>query len=516
MKFFKKLDLFSYEASFTFNDNGDTGLKTFTGGILSFISLIFSFLFSIYFFLQFVRRNNCSIIYSSKIDEFVNISYSNSLPFLFRLSDNQTNPLNKDGLYTITFRIWYKNSTSLNYEYKFDEILMEKCDINKHFDNYISNFKDMDDIDSFYCPMARLSNQSLLGIYTSNQFIYYNFEISKCNNKTNNNSCLTNEEIDKRLKYTYLDIRYVDYKIDNFNNNNPKILIIRNERILTSIYVFKKILLSFKKVIYLIDKGFFYEFFSKKIFHQYDNLHIDTLLIENEDTFLSLIILNSGEIIKYKKTFLKFQHYLSYIGGIINSVSFIFYLINYFNAKNSYYKKLIKDFIIENQIKKKPFNKNVITFDKNALSSTSNKLLNMKNVVVPQKRVSIQAKIENTKSLNNEDKNSFNLLKRFKEKDDIDRKFTFTIFPLNLITFNNRKELKWYIKEINRRLNIINILNVLQQVEYQINKRKNHTNNEIIKSTISNSNKTKQKITQINNYSKLIPTNNFIKEIDLK
>ena len=42
------------------------------------------------------------------------------------------------------------------------------------------------------------------------------------------------------------------------------------------------------------------------------------------------------------------------------------------------------------------------------------------------------------------------------------------------------------------------------------------TNNEIIKSTISNSNKTKQKITQINNYSKLIPTNNFIKEIDLK
>ena len=140
----------------------------------------------------------------------------------------------------------------------------------------------------------------------------------------------------------------------------------------------------------------------------------------------------------------------------------------------------------------------------------------MKNVVVPQKRVSIQAKIENTKSLNNEDKNSFNLLKRFKEKDDIDRKFTCTIFPLNLITFNNRKELKWYIKEINRRLNIINILNALQQVEYQINKRKNHTNNEIIKSTISNSNKTKQKITQINNYSKLIPTNNFIKEIDLK
>ena len=271
--------------------------------------------------------------------------------------------------------------------------------------------------------------------------------IFKCNNKTNNNSCLKNEEIEKTLKYTYLDIKYIDYKIDNFNNKNPKILIIRNERILTSINVFKKIILSFKKIIYMLDKGFFYEIFSKKIFHQYDNLHIDTLLIENEDTFLSLIILNSGETIKYKKTFLKFQHYLGYIGGIINSITFIFYLINYFNSKNSYYKKLIKDFIIENQIKKKSINKKVITFDKNALSSTSNKLLNMKNVMIP-KKATIQSKIENIKkTFNNKEKNTFNIFNRFKEKDDIDRKFTFTIFPLNLITFNNRKELNGILKK---------------------------------------------------------------------
>ena len=517
MKFFKKLDLFSYEGHFTFNDNGDTGFKTFTGGVLSFISLIFSFFFSIYFFLHFIRRNDFSIIYSSKIDKFVNISYSNSLPFLFRLTDNQSYPLNKDGLFNITFRIWYKNSTSLNYKYKYDEILMEKCDINKHFGNYISNFNDMEDIDSFYCPSIRLSNQSLLGIYGSNQFIYYNFEISKCNNKTNNNSCLTNEEIETTLKYTYLDIKYIDYKIDNLNNKNPQKLIIRNERILTSIHIFKKILLSFKKIIYMVDKGYFYEIFSKKIFHQYDNLHIDTLLIENEDTFLSLIILNSGETIKYKKTFLKFQHYLSYIGGITNSVTFIFYLINYFNSKNSYYKKLIKDFIIENQIKKKNINKNVITFEKNALSSTSNKLLNMKNALIQPKKASINTKIENPLNLNDKDKNSFNIFNRYKEKDDIDRKFTFTIFPLNLIKFSNRKELKWYIKEINKRLNIIYILNILQQVEFQINKKKSMSNNEILKSTISNSNKTKQKMTQINNYSNLLPknNNNFIKESEL-
>ena len=37
MNLFKKLDLFSYKANFTFNDEGDKGYKTIAGGILSTI-----------------------------------------------------------------------------------------------------------------------------------------------------------------------------------------------------------------------------------------------------------------------------------------------------------------------------------------------------------------------------------------------------------------------------------------------------------------------------------------------
>ncbi len=92
MKFFKKLDLFSYKAHFTFNDNGDTGYKTFTGGILTSISLFISLLFSVYFLMRFMKREDVTIIYSSKRDKYVNISYSNTLPFLIRLSDNYSNP----------------------------------------------------------------------------------------------------------------------------------------------------------------------------------------------------------------------------------------------------------------------------------------------------------------------------------------------------------------------------------------------------------------------------------------
>ena len=43
--------------------------------------------------MRFMKREDVTIIYSSKRDQSVNISYSNTLPFLFRLSDNYSNPL---------------------------------------------------------------------------------------------------------------------------------------------------------------------------------------------------------------------------------------------------------------------------------------------------------------------------------------------------------------------------------------------------------------------------------------
>ena len=323
MKFFKKLDLFSYKAHFTFNDNGDTGYKTFTGGILTSISLFISLIFSVYFLMRFMKREDVTIIYSSKRDKYVNISYSNTLPFLIRLSDNYSNPLEQNGLYNISFKIWYKNQANQNYEFKYDEISIEKCDINKHFGKYISEFKEMQDLNSFFCPSLRTSNQSLYGIAENNRFVYYNIIISKCKNETNNNSCLPENEINNNLSYAYLDMRYIDYSIDNFNNSYPNNINIRRERFLTSIKVFKRIILTFKTINYSIDKGLFYEYFSKKKFHQNDRLQIDSLLIENEN-FVSISILNSGEVVNYKKKYLKFQHYLGYIGGIFIAVHLFF------------------------------------------------------------------------------------------------------------------------------------------------------------------------------------------------
>ena len=42
-----------------------------------------------------------------------------------------------------------------------------------------------------------------------------------------------------------------------------------------------------------IDIGYFQQYYSKKNFHQYDNLKINSVLIENDDTFFSLSIICS-------------------------------------------------------------------------------------------------------------------------------------------------------------------------------------------------------------------------------
>ena len=56
MKCFRNLDIFSYKAHFTFNDNGDTGYKTFIGGLLSFISIFISIIFHYFLFIDILKK----------------------------------------------------------------------------------------------------------------------------------------------------------------------------------------------------------------------------------------------------------------------------------------------------------------------------------------------------------------------------------------------------------------------------------------------------------------------------
>ena len=485
MNYIKTCDYLSYEAHFTFNDKGDKRYKTLLGGILSLISIIISVSFSIYFSLKLIYKEDSTITYSSERDNSINITYSNKLPFMFRLSDTYSIALNQYNLYNITLLIWYskidyKSNKLIQY---YDQVFIEKCDIEKHFETYKNYFINIPDLETYFCPRERLYNQSLYGIYGDHKpFLYYVFYFSKCNNLTNDNLCLSDEDSEKILSDAYLDVKYISYLIPE--KSNKKNVIVKSDRFLVSATIYKRIWFFFSYIKYYIDTGYFFTSYKKDEYHQFENSKIDIDIRDKNlndvpGTFLSITILNSGNVNIYKKTFLKIQDYLATIGGIIKAITYICYLLNYFNAINSYYSVLIKDFLIENQIKKKSINTQDLDKSNSNLKLTNfisgnmkkNNIYNNNNNKKNNKKVNSNKNIPiipKTKSTPLAVQNNNFILKKLKDKENFEQKYhkkLFLPFLFATTSYNDKKEIDWNIKTINRKLNIITVLNLLEQIE---------------------------------------------------
>ena len=256
MNCINEFDYLSYKAHFTFNDKGDKRYKTLMGGILSLISLIISFAFISYFLYRLIYKEDASIMYSSERDSTINITYSYKLPFMFRLSDSYSIALNQQNLYNISLLVWYSyidNKTNQLIQ-NYDKIIVEKCNIDKHFNEYKNYFNNIPDLNSYFCPRERLNNQSLYGIYGNHKpFIYYVFYFSKCNNLTNNNLCLTNEEIEDKLNDIYLDIKFLTYSIPKENEKKIHNLLVKSDRFVVSSTIYKRLWFFFNYVKYRTD-----------------------------------------------------------------------------------------------------------------------------------------------------------------------------------------------------------------------------------------------------------------------
>ena len=214
---------------------------------------------------KLLNKEDLNVIYSIEKDSFVNFTYANKLPIMVRLSDNNKRALKTEKLYNISLKIWYNfyNNTLNDYTINvYDDIILEQCDINKHFGDYKKYFEKIKNINTYYCPLERLPNQTIFGIYGDNSnFSFYYYYFSKCSN----NNCYTEEEINKTLSNAYLDLIFVDYSINHLNKKQPNQLLIKSERIMTSSMVYKRINLYFRQIKYITDNGIFIKKKKKKI-----------------------------------------------------------------------------------------------------------------------------------------------------------------------------------------------------------------------------------------------------------
>ena len=283
-------------------------------------------------------------------------------------------------------------------------------------------------------------------IYSPFSFLHFDFFI--CNNQTMNNQCLSKDLIKKNLNDAYLDLRYINYNIES-NKKKVKSISIKSERIPISYSIYKRLWINLKTIEFITDNGLIFSKNEKEIFHQFSNLRIDTDFRDIDNgimpgNFFSLTFSLNGEVSIFNKIYTKLQNVLATIGGVIKAITFISHIINYYNARNSYYKKIIKDFLIDNQIirkNKSPFKTNNIISN---LGNNSNSKINIKEN--NQQNIIIN-----------------NLENKLKNKDNFEKKFKNTFLPYRLSTQeDNIKEMKWYIETINNKMNIINILNILE------------------------------------------------------
>ena len=444
----KSLDFFSLKTHLTINDKGETRYKNLLGGFLSFIYIIISVSVITFCIYRLLNKDDLHVIYSIERDEFINFTYSNKLPIMVRLSDYYRRALKTEKLYNISLKIWYNfyNNTLNDYTINvYDDIILEQCDINKHFGDYKKYFEKIKNINTYYCPLERLPNQTIFGIYGDNSnFSFYYYYFSKCSN----NNCYTEEEINKTLSNAYLDLIFVDYSINNLNKKQPNQLLIKSERIMTSSMVYKRINLYFRQIKYITDNGIFINKKKKDYFHQLDSIRFDTDIrdiyhSEEPKTFLTLSISNASEISVYNRYYLKFQDYLANICGIIKALNLFFHFINYNFAKNSYYIRIIKDFLIENSQLEKNCPKKSINFDFSSLNNSGTNF-GKKSVL-----------------------SSSSLQLKLKEKEIIETKFKFRCLPIGF-NFRRQKDysvIEKSIKIINNRLSVIRILNKLEIIE---------------------------------------------------
>ena len=456
MKYFKKIDCFSCKVSLTINDKGEISKKTIKGGILSLIFILLSLFCSLYFSYRMLKRLDLSVIHSTEMNPFINLTYSNKLPFLLRLSDTNSIPYeNDEKLYYITSNIWYGGSNNSlmigNTPQHSEKLNISKCNLNTDFDDEFKiYFEKFEILNSYYCLKPRNYNQTIYGLYGNyNPFSYYSFTLRYCDNNTqNNNSCYSIDQIKNKIISPYLDVIFIDYTLDSIHQHVQKISL-RQERYELSLKLYKRIWLYLENIKYITDNG--YIFTNNKIenFHTYDMVRIDpSLLSENSDYFATLSLMNSKRSSIYYKKYTKFQDYIAIIGGFIKVISICGTILNYFSSKNSYYINLIQNFFVDN-------NYNI---QKNSLSRINSSML-----IKSKTNFNINTNFSKNESGINYLNKKQNIIKigtfnKFKSL------FSNKIFPL----FANKKlKIKFNLlkEKINQRLNINNILKKLELIQ---------------------------------------------------
>ena len=338
MTFLKMMDIF--ESPVTLSYNNRYLYQTNFGGILTIITVLTIFVYSITSLIELFQGSNYSLVSNELIDYKYKLDFSN-VPFGFKLINSKGEDFPLDpSIY---------NYKIINTEYYFNYIENEKVinyieeEIEFDFcEKFIGKkeFYSISDISNLICikPGQNLTMYGKFG--DSNGFKGFRIYINRCNTKIENNTCLDKQTINKKLSNIKFIFFYLGYEINHYSNNKNIVQskLLNGENGL-SINFMKKFYYKFQKVNYKLDNYLLFNHKDNFNFfisdgYEYDfELDSSNSLASSDDSLGYFAFNTNAKIVEYTKVLENLWDVCSQIGGVFNIVVSISKIINSFVSR---------------------------------------------------------------------------------------------------------------------------------------------------------------------------------------
>jgi hypothetical protein len=346
-KFLSKVDFLSFKPQFY--TKGEERHKTIFGGVMQILLLILNITFIIYFSKDIYQKINPIVVKSDGMEVYKSqVDFPRVSSIFLSLIDPETNmPFIDESIYKLKF---YHNVMDPKTGLEKQEIEAERCERDSFDEILPENILDSFTWENFYC-ISRGQNVTLKGSYLDSGNWYLSAEVTPCEGP----KCSSQENIEKKLLNTYLQIFLIDKYFDLLNFSQPvqffsrmfKLPIMSNQK-------FSGIL-RYKLVNLIDDVGLIFQDIKQRSVYAFNGM--EKLILPPDKTrkvLFELVIQQCTYIENISRNYKKLQEVIASVGGIINVIILITKSFVKFITESLYYKSLYLCFFNYTYIEKKP------------------------------------------------------------------------------------------------------------------------------------------------------------------
>ena len=267
----KEFDMFGREPCLYIG--GQDYYGTIFGLIITIIAIIAYCACSGYFILEMFNTQNVSSftsVQNPSIPLGINFT-SEQFYFGFAIQDPNTYEFVLDeSIYTVD--AVYKIATRQNdgsIKWEIYPVDLEPCELTKFNKKYQEMFSKRN-VETMYC----VSNFTyrIEGTFLHDKYSFLMFDFYECNNKTNNYTCKSQDEIDYYLNGTFVAVEFTDISLDQANYTNPDTPILGETYSTISKNFYREMHIFLKQILFKSDRGLVFSSIEEKEYIQLDYL----------------------------------------------------------------------------------------------------------------------------------------------------------------------------------------------------------------------------------------------------